>query len=1093
MKKFLQEILVFLWMVCMIPLGYGQEVTSVQGRVTDDLENPLGGVTIQEKGGTRSVSTNGAGEFKIDIPSNASLVIRYLGFEPQEVAVNNQTQLRIQLQPSEQDLDEVVIVGYGSQQKGKLLGSVSTINSDQLENRPVTNVSNALSGLAAGVQVKSGNGKPGSDGATIRVRGVGTMNNNSALVIIDGIQGVMDAVNPEDIETISVLKDASSAAIYGARAANGVILITTKKGKANQAPQVNYSGLFSRTSPSVKPEFIQDYVQHMNLFNEAAENIGNTGLYPQSAIDLWTKANADPNGLAPSGLPNRIAYPNTNWGDWIYNDNWLQNHNLSVSGGSDKIRFNLSGKFQDNPGIMHNTGLKRYEGRVNLEADVSDFLTIGTQTFALNEHRAMASDANLYNYLRQTTPGIYPMYEGQFGGAVAGSYESSQLNNILLYLYDNKGSNERTRLNTTFFAKLKLYEGLTFETKYNYQMRFDESRSFSNPSVTYDFSTLEMVKLAVPPSQLTTGQAAGKLYRKSFDNVLRYENSIDGHTFGVLLGHNEFYYNTYSFNASRKGLIDETITNIGTGNEMSSIGGSESDNSMRSFFGRVNYDYNAKYLTEFSLRRDGSSKFGSSRQYGTFPSVSLGYVLSKEPFMENVAPYFQDIKIRGSWGRLGNDGGDDLNVYGWHGVFGSTNYSFNGNPVNGLELSRFGNSLLMWEESESREVGLEFSTLQRRASVEISLYDRVTSNIIRTAQMPITAGTTSPPFYNQASMKNSGVELNLMWKDQIGDFRYHIGGNFAYNKNQVYKFEGKLQQGWVDNGSGGQKWETNLGDVSSGGLNRVLEGYTYNEFYLRQVYKGDESYFHADGSVNTNGGPSIGMIRTEKDYEWVRAMKDAGYSFLSSGQSIANDYGSTGLYYGDLLYADLNEDGIYGNTADQQFSGTSSNPKYIYGFNLGFSYKGFDMSMIWAGESGLQYYWTDHGYNSNILIAGNQVTTRIANDHYYFNPNQANDPRTNVNGYFPRLKAGTSAESINNQASNYWLYDASFLKLRNLQVGYTFNKELIERVKLRSLRVFFSGENLLMVTKFPGLDPEVGAGAEYPTMRQYAFGLNVGF
>ncbi|UZJ64882.1 SusC/RagA family TonB-linked outer membrane protein [Sphingobacterium sp. KU25419] len=375
-----------------------QQKISVSGRITDSQGGTLSGVTIKEKGGTVATSTNKSGNFSISVPSNATLIISNVGYQNQEVSVDGKSTITITLADGNAAIDEVVVVGYGTQKKAKLLGSISTIDAKQLENRAVTNVSSALSGLAAGVQVKVGNGKPGSDGATIRVRGVGTMNNNDALVIIDGIQGVMDAVNPEDIESISVLKDASSAAIYGARAANGVILITTKKGKAGQGPQINYSGLFSRTSPSAKPVFVNDYVRHMNLFNEAAANIGTTGQYTQSAIDAWTAANADPNGLAPSGLPNYVAYPNTNWGDWIYEDGWLKNHNVSVLGGSEKIRFNLSGRIQDNPGIMYNTGMKRYEGRVNLETDVTDFLTVGTQTFVVNEHRSLASDANLYNF-----------------------------------------------------------------------------------------------------------------------------------------------------------------------------------------------------------------------------------------------------------------------------------------------------------------------------------------------------------------------------------------------------------------------------------------------------------------------------------------------------------------------------------------------------------------------------------------------------------------------------------------------------------------------------------------------------------------------
>jgi len=605
----------FIVLLCAGGAGMAQQQTIVSGRVTDKQGEPVSGATVREKGGGASTSTDVFGAYRISMADNGTIVVSFVGHRNQEVRVDGRSSVDIVLEDAEESLDEVVVVGYGTQSKSKLLGSVSTVDAKQFESRAVTNVSAALSGLAAGVQVKVGNGRPGSDGATIRVRGVGTMNNNDALVIIDGIQGVMDAVNPEDIESISVLKDASSAAIYGARAANGVILITTKKGKAGHEPQITYSGLFSKTAPTAKPVFESDYVAHMRLFNEAAENVGIAGPYAQAAIDLWTAANADPNGLAASGVPNYVAYPNTNWGDWIYDNGWLQSHNVGALGASDKIRYNLSGRIQDNPGIMHNTGLKRYEGRANLETDITGFLTVGTQTFATNEHRDMASDGSLYNFLRQSTPGIYPMYEGKFGGAVLSSGESSQLNNVLLYLYDYQGSNERTRLNSTFFAKLKLLEGLSFETKFNYQSRFDEVKTWQDPSDKYDFSTMGIVNAPVNMAQLTTGQSYGKIYRKSFDNVLRYNTEIDRHSIGALLGHNEFYYNSSDFNASTKGLIDPTITNIGTGTEMNGIGGGEADNAIRSYFGTDRPNSAAAASTARSHRSPSVTRSRASRSW----------------------------------------------------------------------------------------------------------------------------------------------------------------------------------------------------------------------------------------------------------------------------------------------------------------------------------------------------------------------------------------------------------------------------------------------------------------------------------------------
>ncbi|MFD2967066.1 SusC/RagA family TonB-linked outer membrane protein [Sphingobacterium bambusae] len=1082
-------------LLCATHLSMAQQKVTVSGRVTDKGGQVVPGVSIKEKTGGTSTSSNVSGTFTILVPDNAMLIVTSVGYESQEIPVNGRNTLDIILASTDTDLEEVVVVGYDTRTRSKVLGSVATIGGEQLANRPVTNVSTAISGLAAGVQVNQGNGRPGSDGATIRVRGSGSLNYASSLIIIDGIQQPsMDLVNPEDIETISVLKDANTAAIYGARAANGVIMITTKKG-ANRPSQVSYSTIFSRLNPSVKPTFVSDYVRHMQLYNEAAENVGVAGHYTQDAIDLWTRATADPNGiLAPSGLPNYVAYPNVDWGEWIYNENWLQNHNLRMDGGNDNTTYGVSTRYQNNPGIMHNTGMKRYDGRVNLQSKIKDFLSLVTNTFLYNERRDRGSDANLYNFLRQTTPGIYPMYEGQFGGAVASSNESSQLNNLLLYLYDNLGSNERTYLNTTLFAHVDILDGLKFETSFNYNARFDEVNTFANPSLRYDFSTMEPVNTAAVPAQMTTSQSAAKQYRKTFDNVLRYNKAFDVHNLGVILGHNEYYFKSSSFGATQRGLIDPTITNIGSATEMVSISGGEVDMAMRSFFGRITYDYDSKYLVEFNLRRDGSSKFGANYKYGNFLSVGLGYNISKEAFMKPLEPYVQNLRLRGSWGRLGNDLGDDLNHYAWHGVYGSNSYSFNAAPVNALRESQFGNPNLRWEGTTSTELGLEFATLKNRATVQVDYYNKQSYDGIRRAQVPLTAGFRAAPLYNQSEVRNRGIELSLAWRDKRGDFSYSLGGNFALNANMVTKFEGALQEGWVDNADGTRTWTSNLGQVSTGGTSRVLENHMINEYYLRQVYRGDGSYFNADGSVNVNGGPTTGMIRSEGDFEWVRAMKNAGYAFLTRTMNPAENYGSASLYYGDLIYADLNGDGLYGGTDDQYLTGTASAPRYIFGFNANFSYKGFDMSMIWAGEWGGQYYWTDHGYNSNIMIAGNQVTTRIAEDHYFYNPNNPTDPRTNTQGYFPRLKYGANSENINNVASDYWLYDNGFIKLRNLQLGYTFHSNLTERIKIRNLRVFFSGENLLLFTKFPGGDPEIGnSTAEYPTMRQYAFGLNIGF
>lgn len=1087
--RFIKLMMTFV-LVSLFAFVYAQDLKTIRGKVTNQNGEPIAGATVRSAVGNSSTSTDADGNYTLSVDPKNKIIVSFLTNKI-EREVGNANTVDFILNVNDEAIEEVVVVGYGTQQKSKLLGSVSTIDSKSIENRPVTNVSTSISGLASGVQVKQSTGRPGSDGATIRIRGVGTLNSSEALVVIDGIVGSMDNINPNDIESISILKDASSASIYGTRSSNGVILITTKKGKTNQKTQLNYSGILSRTNPMGVPEFVSDYVRHMELMNEGAFNSNASPKYAQSTIDLWKAANADPNGvLAPSKRPNYIAYPNTDWTDWIYSQNWIQSHNISAVGGSESSSFMISGRLFDNPGIMKKTGAKKHELRTNLSTNIGSRLTLGINAFAAIENRQKANVPTLYNFLRQSTPGVYPFYDGKYGGAVA-SEESVQLNNLLQYLYEPQGMDKVSNYNATAFANVKIIDGLFFETKLNYQTRFREQTGSTIPLDKYSFASNSIVYPAGVPANISLSQNFDKDYTLTFDNIIRYQKTFDSHTVGALLGHNEFYTNWYRFAASRRGVIDPTLTNIGTANEMATIEGNEWEQGMRSFFGRLNYDYDGKYLLEFNLRRDASSKFGIDSQVGTFPSVGLGWLLSKESFMQGIEPYLQNVKLRGSWGKLGNDRNngnrDNENYFPSRGFYGVAGYSFGGSQVSGLQLSKFGNLLLAWEESENKELGLEFASFNSRASVELSYYNKITKGILVPEQLPFTTGTTSAPIVNSATMKVDGVELNVMWRDKIGNVKYNIGGNIAYNKSVIDKLKGQLVRGWKDI-NGVNTYSSNLGQVSTavGNNQRNLEGHLFHEYYVRNRYSGNGSYYNSDGSVNPNGGPTGGMIRTEADYKWVQDMQSAGYSFAP-----VNTLGKGQLYYGDFLYADLNGDKIFGNENDLDFTGTSHIPKYVYGLNLGLDYKGFDVQMLWSGEGALQYYWNDEGYNANVVRDGNSLAKRVADDHYFYDPANPSDPRTNINGSFARLKY--NGESINNASSNFYLYDADFIKLRNLQIGYTFNNKLTDRLKVSNLRVYFSGENLLMFTKFPGADPEIGAGANYPTMKQYAFGLNFGF
>ncbi|MBV8254085.1 MAG: TonB-dependent receptor [Chitinophaga sp.] len=1067
------------------------QTIDLKGQVVNEKGESLPGASVVLKGTTKGAMTDAKGEFQLKNinPENGVLVVNYIGFEVQEVSLQGRSSITITLKQKNADLTDVVVVGYATQKRVNLTGAVATVTSKSIENRPVTNVSSALAGLSPGLQVRQSSGKPGSDGATIRVRGVGTLNNSDPLVVIDGIIGSMDAVNPTDIESISVLKDAASSSIYGTLAANGVILITTKKGSRNRTT-VTYSGTMSTVQPSNLPKFVNDYVRYMKLYNESARNLGQAELFKQSTIDTWVNANQHPNDLNAVGIPNSVVYANTDWSKTIFKHNILQQHNVSVAGGGDKSTFLLSAGYQNNPGTMDHTEAKRYQLRLNVNSKINNFITVGTQTFASQESFGLGNTDNAFNYLRQTTPGVPAIYDGKYGFPSA-LEESQTANNILLYLNNVAGKNVLNRFNSTVYATISILKGLTFETKFNYQTRFQDKQYHDVPFAKWDLTTNIAKSPAATPDQLTTSVEHNKDFTTTFDNVLRYSTSFKGgHDFSALVGYNQNYYYYNRDFASRKGLISQDVTNINVaGNTNNIFDGTEYDNALRSWFGRVNYAYRNKYLFEANLRRDGSSRFAPASRWGYYPSFSAGWRLTEEGFLKDALKDFQQLKLRGSWGKLGNNGGGDRSKgnYDWQTLYNQVYYSFNNTAVNALAVTKFGNPFLLWEATAIADVGVDATFLNNTVNVSIDYYNKTTTGIITTPPIPLTVGNATAPTVNTATVNNKGIEVVASYNHKFGEVDLTIGGNFSYNKNVITKYQGTFQEGWTTDANGNKVWSSNIGKVASSSSNTYrLEGHQIDEYYVNKLYSGDGSYYKADGSVNKNGGPKDGMVRTPKDLQWVKDMMAAGYTFLPS-QGV--DKGK--IWYGDFIYADTNGDGVYGNNYDRTFTGTSATPKYNYGFNLSASWKGFYVNMIWAGSAGFQYYYNDRGYLSSVTSAGNAIGLTVANDHYYYNDANPSDPANNINATYPRLKLNTDPQ--NSLANNFYLYNASYLKLKNLQIGYQIPESLLKRASISKAIIYVSGENLLTITKYPGLDPEIGPSVGYPTMKQYALGLNVTF
>ena len=1096
------------------------EYITVTGQVLDKtFGDPLIGASVVEKGTTNGMATDLDGNYNLKVKSGATIEISLIGYKTVTFKASAEKKTIVMEEDNEM-LDEVVVVGYGVQKKVNLTGSVSAVGSEKIANRPVMNVTQALTGVAPGVRVTQGSGAPGDEKMSIQVRGQGSFNNSSPLILVDGVVADMAPLNSDDIESISILKDASAAAIYGSRAANGVILVTTKKGKREEKPQVTLTAMFASEKPVTDFSLMSSTADFMELHNIAKFNANptaNTPDYSYESIEEWRAANANPNGIytdpvTGNQIPNWLAYPNTDWAQYLFQPSFYQRYGVSVSGGSKNTTYLLSLGYQDNPGTLDNTAMQRFNMRANVETKIADIITFGTQTYATKEFKDPGSTS--MTYLLQAYPGINPIYDGKYGASE--NPEVTQIDNILQQVAAQGGQNTYTRLNTTWYTNVELpLKGLVAEAKFNYSqyMRHDEHYSQNQPRYSFRESFDTPKEGVGVLDQATTYRYYYESTSYTADLLLRYNNTFGKHDVGGLFGYEQYRAETTGFSATKKGLIDWGITDITSGAEMESIGGSaKSVNAMLSYFGRVNYAYDGKYLFEANFRSDASSKFAPGHRGSFFPSFSAAWRMSEEPFFAPIKDKVNYLKIRASYGSLGNTVSGN---YDWQALYKKVNNVFDEQVMNGLVQSSIQNLSLSWEKVTTYNVGLEASFLNQRLTAEADYYMRRTSDILTNSIIYKTMGSISAPMSNTASLNNQGFELTLGWNDKVGDFRYGVSVNMAYNKNKVTDFKGALRYEQDDSTLdiwGNPTWRyTNLADVSTGSDTRRVEGHMIDEYFLRRPYSGDGTYKFADGKVNPNGGPKDGMIRTKADLDWVAAMLAEGYTFNNNLKQIGPD--GSNLWYGDLIMADVNGDGKYGNDDDREFTGKSSTPKVILGLNINAEWKGFDLNMIWSGRFGSYHYINSTGANRSLVSNVKDQLPSDAWDRYYFYDSEAayqgiirnedgviigssydpaTDPNARINNKYPRLltSGGTTP------ANTFYLFNTSFMKLKSLQIGYTLPKKWLAPAKISNMRVFVSGENLLTICSkdFPGVDPELGGSLQvYPLARMFSGGISVTF
>jgi len=909
---------------------------TVHGRVVNQKGEPVGGVAVGVKGGKKMATTNDNGEFTLaDVDVKAILEFSGVSVEPYEMRLNGQTDLVVTLTVKVSRLNEVVIVGYGTQKKMNLSGSVASVDYGQeLQNRPITDVSQALSGLAAGVSVSQTTGQPGRSGAVLRVRGVGTLNNSDPLVLIDGVVGSLNNLNPNDVANITILKDAASASIYGSRAANGVVLVTTLRGKEGKAI-VRYNGYAGVEKATHLFKAVTDYPTYMGLMNRInkADNPGNVDLFKSTIIDAWKNAS------------DRTLFPNTNWVDLIFDKGSVTNHNVSISSGNDKTDFYLSMGYRYEKGIIETTDARKYSIRLNLDHKLSSKIKVGANLAAYwNQVNEPYDVSTLLYYSSNSTPGTTPymVKDGvlRYGGRNTDD-ESNNVINPLQYMrtwfYPQTGQYSFGKL----FGEWSVLKDLKWDVNGSAEIYNKEGKQYKLAGQVQNLWNFQKDQITVNNANVpsTLYQNNENSVYLTFYSTLHYNHTFGGeHHLGALAGTSREYYKYNTFSGSIQGFPSNNTWELNAGLSQPKVSGTSNSWALSSYFGRLNYDYKGKYILEGNLRYDGSSRFAENNHWGLFPSFSAAWRLSEEGFFKQASLAFvDDIKLRGSWGKLGNQ---NIDLYQFMNLYSAgQNYIFGNALSAGLAPTKLSNPDITWESTTTSDVGADLVLLRQRLAVTFDWYDRRTNDIL--VQLPLSSlyGGLTPPYQNVGGVRNRGWEVLLNYKDKIGAFSYSIGGNLSYNNNKVLYYQG------------------NPDVIQAIGNNSIIkQGLPINALY---------------------GYKAAGTFSSQDDIDKWAKQKLSGSNKP-----------------GDLKYADIKQDGVI-NGSDRTYLG-SVIPKYTYGFNAEVGYKGIVLSALFQGVGGVSRYLNNLWFTSAIR-PGREINSYFLNAWSANNPG-SNIPRlTNDN------------------------------------------------------------------------------------------------
>ena len=1009
-------------------LLYGSSLLAQQaitGTITDADGTPLIGANILETGTANGTITDFNGAFELTVGTNASLTISYTGYQDQTIAVNNQTIINAQLAEGSL-LDEVVVVGYGSQKKVNLTGSVASIKSEELISVPAANVSELLAGKVPGLLTRQTSGVPGNDATTISIRGYG-----EPLVLVDGIQTSLNRLDPNDIESISVLKDAS-AAIYGARAGNGVILVTTKRGKSGK-PSISYHGNVSFQNPTFIPQRV-DATQYAELLREGELNYQLEPTYTEEDIQKFRDGN-DPN------------FPNQDWYGALFVD-WapMQSHNLSVRGGSEKIQYFVSAGYLDQESMFTSGdwNYRRFNTRSNVDAQISDKLSLSLDLSYRREQRdEPTADLNaVWNDLGTAQP-VWPaqLPDSEIGGPYTGFSQRSPLAQVTNSLSGFK-DDRREFLTARIALNYDLLEGLRASAAFNYRSGNTYRKTLNKPFdvFSYDYTTQDYTL------QGTNGSnTLGEFYTRNQQLYplvsLEYTQSFGDHNLKALALAEWIDTDSLTITANRRDLLSTDIPYLFAGSRDNiQNNGSASETGRASYIGRVNYDYKGKYLLEATFRYDASHKFPSNSRWGFFPSISVGWRLSEEPFFQDLN-WLDKLKIRTSYSRSGDDGVAAFRYLAGYTIReGQTDIYLHENQV-GRIITNTGlpNPDITWLDMTIYNAGLEMAFLDGKLGFEFDYFYRLTEGVFGTPteSFPSTFGATLPQL-NINSTDDRGIDLLIHHQNNIGKFRYNVGLNYGISRRK-----------YVD-------WSEDPFDDPDEIRIFQREGNWVNRWI---GYKSD------------------GLFMTQQEIEAHTVDQDQN--------------GNSTLRPGDIRYVDLNNDGVL-DFRDQDVIGKGSFPEISYGLNLSLGYGGFTLMALFQGAS---------GFNQNIggRRRGAFSNGSIPYDYHYkyrWQPDP-NDFSVNINPdvQLPNIEGtGIGRSQNNDRTSDFWLQDNTYIRLKSLNLAYTLPKGVIERVGLQGASVYIAGSNLLTWSKLGiyknSWDPEKG-GTGYPLLKTVSFGLNL--